>query len=59
MLIRDTVTAQERLSGLQTKGIRNRLFNKRQMATKNKKYKKSPENTQLLLKNLRVIDGIT
>ncbi|HRA42984.1 MAG TPA: hypothetical protein PLV31_04795, partial [Gammaproteobacteria bacterium] len=29
MLIRDTVTAQERLSGLQPKYTKNRLFNRR------------------------------
>ena len=36
MLIRDTVTAQERLSGLQPKCIRNRLFDKREMVTRKK-----------------------
>ena len=63
MFIRDTVPAQERLCGLQPKCIKNGLFNRRKMATKNKKHKKYAENTKLFLQNrvnnLRGTDSVT
>jgi hypothetical protein len=43
MLIRDTVTAQERLSGLQPKCDRNELFNKNKMKLINKGRKNVPK----------------
>ena len=42
MFIRDTVTAQERLGGLQPKRTHG-LFNKGKMATKNKRLKNIPK----------------
>ncbi len=55
MLIRDTVTAQERLSGLQPKYTKNRPFNRREVRSKSKKHTRYAENTQLFSKNLGII----
>jgi hypothetical protein len=51
VFIRDTVTAQECLSGLQPEGTKSSHLNRKKVRSKNKTYKKYAKNTKLFSQN--------